>query len=199
MKHTIARTSSGKIYTWGAGWAGQLGYGLFINIPKPSKLIFKKSFGLSYNCINVAAGHRCSFALLEDRSIYYWGTNGKLSSVGDPQKYEPKGIDEIHFDKKNLKPFKIECSWSKSLSVATVVVADCRRFDKKKHNNSKLETMVKKIYKQWEDNYAESKIFLHFQIYLKLKKNRNIKAILIKILFLIIFLFVLSNGFNIYL
>ena len=77
FKHAISKTTLGKIFTWGWGEHGQLGNSQFqsLNTPKQVRL----DLG---NVIQVQAGMKCSIVLIENKTIYWAGSNGTISYQG---------------------------------------------------------------------------------------------------------------------
>jgi hypothetical protein len=77
--HTVVRLADGSVYTWGDNTYGQLGQGmgsagqsrqpLRVNLPAPA--------------LAVAASNQASFALLEDSSVYSWGSAWGFGTLGD--------------------------------------------------------------------------------------------------------------------
>jgi hypothetical protein len=155
FKHCIMKNQNGKIFTWGWGERGQLGHENDRNLPFPRKLLFRNSGGYSYQALNIQAGYRCSYALLDERRLFIWGTNGKYTKVTIPTEYQDFGEDEIYFKKSDFRPLKICTTWSKSVSVTYLVVGDIRYLDNLKF--SEREVLLKQIYSQWEKNYYDSK------------------------------------------
>lgn len=153
FKHVIARNNSGKIYTWGWGERGQLGHETDRNLPYPRKLMLKNYGGYIYSALNIQAGYRCSYTILEGRKILHWGTNGRILKQIMPIDYTDAGFDEIYLKKSDFKPLKICCSWSKSISVTYVTIGDCRAI--KNERESMKENLCKKITEQWSNNYYD--------------------------------------------
>lgn len=155
FKHCIMKNQNGKIFTWGWGERGQLGHENDRNLPFPRKLLFRNSGGYSYQAMSVQAGYRCSYALLDERRLFIWGTNGKYTKVCIPTEYQDFGEDEIYFKKADFRPLKICTTWSKSMSVTYMVIGDVRYLDNLKF--SEREVLLKQIYSQWERNYYDCK------------------------------------------
>ena len=136
FKHTIAKNSNGKVYTWGWGERGQLGHGNDLNIPFPKRLTFPKPH---VTCINVQAGYRASFCIMEGRKIFWWGSNGQIHKQMVPLEYTNETNDEIYYKKNDFRPFKINTTWSRTISVTYITVADCRRLmPKMKHSGVEI-------------------------------------------------------------
>lgn len=62
--------------------------------------------------------------------------------------------------KRDFKPLKICCSWSKSISVTYVIVGDCRAV-KDKYKHSEQELFCKNIANQWQENYFDCNYFVN--------------------------------------
>ena len=91
FKHVICKTNLGKLFLWGAGCDGQLGLQSFENEYSPKQLQMEKYFNVSKNSIKILqikAGFRSSIVLLENRKIYWWGTNSVLKKNSTPQKLD---------------------------------------------------------------------------------------------------------------
>ncbi|XP_070804586.1 probable E3 ubiquitin-protein ligase HERC6 [Pituophis catenifer annectens] len=70
-EHSLAISSQGKVFSWGAGGFEQLGTGRLKDSSTPTKI-----YSLSmYNVIQVACGHYHSIALTKDGRLFSWGQN----------------------------------------------------------------------------------------------------------------------------
>ncbi len=82
--HTVARTADGSVYAWGDNSYGQLGQGL------PSAQLVRSVLPLKVTlprgAIAVAASNSASYALLDDGSVYSWGSSWGLGLLGDGTK-----------------------------------------------------------------------------------------------------------------
>jgi len=155
LKHVIMRNQNGKVFTWGWGERGQLGHESDKNLSTPKKVLFRASGGYSYHAMNIQAGYRSSYAILEERRIFHWGTNGRIVKVKTPTEYLDSGNDEIYFKRNDFRPLKICTTWSKSMSVTYVVLGDVRYLDQMKY--SEREVLLRNINTQWEKNYYDLK------------------------------------------
>ena len=89
FKHVIAKSNLGKVFLWGSGTDGQLGFDDYENEYTPRQMNLEKLLHVSKNTLKILqakAGFRCSIVLLENRRIYWWGTNSILKKVAIPQK-----------------------------------------------------------------------------------------------------------------
>ena len=78
-KHVIAKSTLGKIYTWGWGAKGQLGHGHFDSEIVPRLLTIEKNKHKE-KAIQVAAGFSHSMVMLENnRELMWFGTSGSLN------------------------------------------------------------------------------------------------------------------------
>lgn len=76
FNHVICKTSLGKIYLWGNGEQGQLGFEENKNELIPRILLIDKK---PCKAIQAKAGIKSSVILLEDRRILWWGTNSSIN------------------------------------------------------------------------------------------------------------------------
>ena len=81
--HVISKSSLGKVFTWGWGEKGQLGHGKFSNELSPKQLNFIGV--LKTKVLQIQAGYKCSVALLENKKILWWGSNGTISQMNNPK------------------------------------------------------------------------------------------------------------------
>lgn len=140
FRHVIAKTSLGKIYTWGWGLHGQLGHGIACSELSPRHLNLDEK-NRKNRGIQVAAGYEHSVVLLESRDILWFGRNGTLKEASYkpvkmvlsdkiPEIFPP--FDQISAAVNPSSEFlvtKINCSWNKSISLTDVVVADVRSLE----------------------------------------------------------------------
>lgn len=75
---TIAMLSDGSLWSWGNGWAGQLGNGTRPAQPVPAP--FKAPEGVTYQ--SLATGSATSYAISTTGTVYAWGV-GALGQVGN--------------------------------------------------------------------------------------------------------------------
>ncbi len=85
-RHTIARASNGKIYTWGYNQDGQLGIGSTGHI-FPEPLEVSANWLGNQSIAQIAAGEQHSVALGNNGRVYAWGYNG-YGAVGNGQPSE---------------------------------------------------------------------------------------------------------------
>lgn len=74
--HTLALTSQGTVYSWGANGSGQLGNGTTTGSTTPVQVKNPSGTGVLTGVVAIAAGGVHSMALLEDGSVVAWGGNG---------------------------------------------------------------------------------------------------------------------------
>ena len=117
LSHCLARTSLGKVYSWGSGSRGKLGHGGTGNELTP-RLVAVVERG-KLRCLQVAAGVYRSVLVMEGRKIFASGASG---------------FQEV-FLERNLPEFakgeefavvRVLNSWSRGLCVTGVVLADLR-------------------------------------------------------------------------
>ena len=79
--HTIARLADGSVYTWGDNSVGQLGQGQ--NGTSLPRSLPPLRVNLPRGAIAVAASNMASFALLDDTSVWSWGSGWGFGTLGD--------------------------------------------------------------------------------------------------------------------
>ena len=72
--HTLALTSGGRVFSWGAGWSGRLGHGNTNQLEVPTHI---NSVVLAQGVRAIAAGNGHSVAVLNDGTVATWGDNGR--------------------------------------------------------------------------------------------------------------------------
>ena len=79
--HTVSRVSDGRVYAWGDNAFGQLGQG-----KSPSELrrsLTPLQVSLPHRAVSVAASTYASYALLDDGTVWAWGSEGGFGLLGD--------------------------------------------------------------------------------------------------------------------
>lgn len=132
FKHTICKSSLGKVFTWGAGDFGQLGQGVYSNELMP-KLLKPEKYSDQKHSVNkvlqVKAGFRSCMVLLDNRKVYWWGTNSVLEREKNPRFMDYGAFLELNDDEKSsdFLPIRLLSSWNKTCSVMYITMADCTR------------------------------------------------------------------------
>jgi len=149
-KHTIAKCSLGKTYTWGYGGFGQLGHGSFVSELSPRMLDLtddNQREGPKRRAIQIAAGYSHTVVLCENRQLLWFGTSGKLQKQATPTKIPLETLFPQLFANRNIlpsgavtttagvalantmsffSPIKVMVSWSRTASVTIVTALDMR-------------------------------------------------------------------------
>ena len=137
--HVIAKTSLGKIYTWGWGLSGQLGHGISWSELSPRYLNLDKK-NRKNKAVQIAAGYEHSVVLLENRDILWFGRNGTLIepelkpvkldlSVKLPEIFPPFDSNSVINKSIDFLVAKINWAWNKSISLTDIVIADVRNLE----------------------------------------------------------------------
>ena len=92
--HTLALTSDGKVYAWGANNKGQLGNNSTTSYPYPVAVDMTGAL-LGKTVVALAAGYEHSLALTSDGGIYAWGSNvaGELGTGSPSDSLVPVAVD----------------------------------------------------------------------------------------------------------
>lgn len=164
FRHCIARTSLGKVYTWGWGLMGQLGHDSTMSELSPRNISLDKK-NRKNKAIQIAAGYEHSVILLENRDIIWFGTNGTLTvpqlkptkldlSEKVPELFPPhdftSGIVNASSD---FLVTKINCSWNKSMSLTNIVVADVRSLENT--TSQAIQACIKTLSHNWDTKEVE--------------------------------------------
>lgn len=139
FKHCLAKSTNGRVYSWGLGSKGQLGYDnlLYQTIPKLINNGLDKT-------LHIAAGYASSYYMLESRKVYISGGNAKS--------YLPIEIylnERLSFMKDDMKYslIKIHTAWSKVYSILYATYVDLRGF---RHSQYKqIYRIIKDISSKW--------------------------------------------------
>ena len=121
FKHCVAKSSTGRVYTWGCGCKGQLGQDHFNNMSIPGLVRFEDPF---MKIIQVSAGFRCTFFLSENRKVFSCGCNGTISMEKTPILFDiVDKVPEMSLEQ-NYSVVRINNTWCKSFSIFYATVAD---------------------------------------------------------------------------
>lgn len=183
LKHVIARTSLGRVYTWGWNELGQLGHGDFDNKPSPEFVTVLPPPSRA-KVIQVSAGWRHSILMTENRRVFWFGTNSELREQCVPtEAMISSKIPELFTTTTEFNVVKVQCSWSRTLSITSLVIADVRTL---KQPHLKVQNAINTLANKWEEDsieppYIESIAGLFAAINLKAKspsksKNRRPNA-----------------------
>lgn len=85
FRHSIAKSTLGKVYTWGWNAHGQLGQGTFDSELSPRQIILERGKLNKDKAIQIAAGYSHSIIMTEEnRTLLWFGTSGALSKQTIP-------------------------------------------------------------------------------------------------------------------
>ena len=146
FKHSVAKTSLGKVYTWGSGSKGQLGNNNYNNLTIPGLVKFEDNF---MKVFQISAGFRCTFFLCENRKVYACGCNGTISMEKIPVLFDIiDKVPEMAIES-NYSIVRIMNCWNKSFSLFYCTIADSSNM---KINPVKLNGILNKLAAKWENN-----------------------------------------------
>ena len=121
FKHSVAKSSTGRVYTWGCGCKGQLGQDNYNNMSIPGFVGFEDPF---MKIIQVSAGFRSTFFLTENRKVFACGCNGTISMEKKPILFDiVDKVPEMSLEQ-NYSVVRINNTWCKSFSIFYATVAD---------------------------------------------------------------------------
>ena len=121
FKHSVAKSTTGRVYTWGCGCKGQLGQDNYNNMSIPGFVGFEDPF---MKIIQVSAGFRSTFFLSENRKVFACGCNGTISMEKKPVLFDiVDKVPEMSLEQ-NYSVVRINNTWCKSFSIFYATVAD---------------------------------------------------------------------------
>lgn len=137
-RHAIAKSTLGKVYTWGWNAHGQLGHGTFESELAPRQLFLERGRMNRDKAIQVAAGYSHTVILTDvSRDLLWFGTSGSLDKQATPvmlnlaeklpslmpgaTAYGQSIAQQIDFAN-----VKVSVSWSKTISTTNLMMADLR-------------------------------------------------------------------------
>ena len=117
----MAKSTTGRVYTWGCGCKGQLGQDNYNNMSIPGFVGFEDPF---MKIIQVSAGFRSTFFLSENRKVYACGCNGTISMEKTPILFDiVDKVPEMSLEQ-NYSVVRINNAWCKSFSIFYATIAD---------------------------------------------------------------------------
>ena len=171
FKHSVAKSSTGRVYTWGCGCKGQLGQDNYNNMSIPGFVGFEDPF---MKIIQVSAGFRSTFFLTENRKVFACGCNGTISMEKKPILFDiVDKVPEMSLEQ-NYSIVRINNTWCKSFSIFYATVADTTTM---KCSPVKINSILNNLASKWNNDninppYIET-IENFFPVNI-MKKPRNI-------------------------
>lgn len=114
--HAVCLTKNLKVMSWGEGSLGQLGVGSLLDRFTPTQVKYNPS---TTRPTQVCAGHSSCYMLLDDGSLLWWGKNSRIFQATRPTSFR-------HLHNGDLYPIQIRTSWSETMSIAYLEIADFR-------------------------------------------------------------------------
>ena len=171
FKHSVAKSTTGRVYTWGCGCKGQLGQDNYNNMSIPGFVSFEDPF---MKIIQVSAGFRSTFFLSENRKVFASGCNGTISMEKKPILFDiVDKVPEMSLEQ-NYSIVRINNAWCKSFSIFYATVADTTTM---KVSPVKINNILNNLASKWNNDninppYIES-IENFFPVNV-MKKTKNI-------------------------
>lgn len=150
--HVICKTNTDKVFAWGMGNRGQLGYGEARHAALPVYVKINELSSLS-KARSVQAGTFSSYILLDNKKVYHAG----LISKSEQTNLIFKAIDveaKVLRSKygQDLIPLRLYTKWSKSICLTYLVVAD---FRKVKVTTGIRDKIADQVNSKWEEVYSQ--------------------------------------------
>jgi alpha-tubulin suppressor-like RCC1 family protein len=114
LSHCLAVTTTGKLYSWGNGAYGALGFNSVQNEPTPRELVIKQN-NFILQIQQVSCGSMHSMAVTTQNKLFTWGTgtHGRLGHGNFKNVLEPKELLQLS----NLRVINISAGESHSAAV----------------------------------------------------------------------------------
>ena len=154
QSHVIAKSSLGKIFTWGKGKDGQLGHSSTSNelIPRQAQL------RSTSKPIQISAGFRHSLVLSESRKVWLTGR----SSSGTCNTFHEVNLinKSVEISKTGLEGgvVRISSVWCKIFSIMMVVLADMRYLQGNPQSANKISSALVMLAAKWTGKTPEPPI-----------------------------------------
>jgi myosin-5 len=146
FKHCVAKSTTGRVYTWGCGCKGQLGQDNYNNMSIPGIVRFEDPF---MKIIQVSAGFRCTFFLSENRKVYSCGCNGTISMEKTPILFDiVDKVPEMSLEQ-NYSVVRINNTWCKSFSIFYATVADTTTL---KMSPVRISSILNNLASKWNND-----------------------------------------------
>ena len=146
FKHSVAKSSTGRVYTWGCGCKGQLGQDNYNNMSIPGFVGFEDPF---MKIIQVSAGFRSTFFLSDNRKVYACGCNGTISMEKKPILFDiVDKVPEMSLEQ-NYSIVRINNTWCKSFSIFYATVADTTTM---KVSPVKINNILNNLASKWNND-----------------------------------------------
>lgn len=134
INHTIALTHNHKVYTWGKNSQGQLGCGDYNDRFTPVKIGIRGAKPMGNLPRQIAAGPSQSIVLTEEAELWWWGNNSRIKKQCRPvclhlNSFMDHDSKWVVGESQKFAPVNIDCNWSKTLSVVTLMMVDLRYMD----------------------------------------------------------------------
>jgi len=146
FKHSVAKSTTGRVYTWGCGCKGQLGQDNYNNMSIPGFVGFDDPF---MKIIQVSAGFRSTFFLSENRKVFACGCNGTISMEKKPVLFDiVDKVPEMSLEQ-NYSVVRINNTWCKSFSIFYATVADTTTM---KVSPVKINNILNNLASKWTND-----------------------------------------------
>jgi len=124
FKHSVAKGSLGKVYSWGLNATGQLGHGNFLDSIIPKIINFEVNKQFKTKTFQISCSYRGTLFLTENREVLVCGTFNDYFKESLPVKFNLSKKHPEILDKSSYSAVKIVCSWNQSFSIFYSIIAD---------------------------------------------------------------------------
>ena len=119
--HSIALTSSGRVFTWGYNGYGQLGDDTLLSKKLPVDITNNFGLGQDEKILQVSLGFNHSVALTTTGRVFTWGSNiyGQLGDGTEINKYLPTDVTNEFILPLNVKIIKIASGYNHNSAISS--------------------------------------------------------------------------------
>ena len=161
FRHAIARSTLGKVYSWGWNGHGQLGHGHFDSELSPRLLELSKGTLKREKILQIGAGYSHTVVMTDNRELIQFGSSGTLHKQANPV---PMNLSEtlpnlfppnsavangLSGQQIDFAVVKLNCSWSKSMSTTNLSIVDLRAINEDQ-SFGKINSVLKQLSAKWD-------------------------------------------------
>lgn len=150
FKHVLAKTSFNKVVGWGNNQFGQLGIEKPPFVNTPIEISFAQLFiNHSTKIFQIATGLNSSFFMTSLREIVYCG---KVNNYADfnMKKYNCE-FDNPELMSNRYQLIRINCCWTKMMSIFYVTIADTQSMINKGIKNNEIINIINHVADKWNN------------------------------------------------
>lgn len=151
-RHVIARSTLGKLYTWGNGSDGQLGTGAYEHEYTPKTLSLKNDRNKP---IQITAGYRNTCIMMENRKILVAGSISQIRTPIFVEANVQNKLPEFFRNQGDFAVVKVQSVWSRLIACILITIVDLRYMKSFQNTQSKMNNVLNTIAAKWTSRSIE--------------------------------------------